>query len=376
MPLTQPSYAVNNVQTLADLTQNQAAAVKVLFDKTGADGKTFLIALLAELAAITAAGNIGATAPSGLTGTTVQALINGLKTLVDNTVLGQIPDGTLTDIKLSYTAGQIKERVATHLVDIVSHGTILRQALINGNFDINQRVVSGTVTLTAGKYGHDRWKAGSSGCTYTFATVENVTTITITAGSLQQIIEGSNLFTGTYALSWVGTAQGKIGAGSYGASGITGNATGGTNLTIEFGIGTLSKAQFNFGSLPLPFSPKGFAQELLNCQRYCFTLIESTTANALVGIGIVATTTAALIGVNLPAIMRIPPALTVTAAEWQLSDTVNAATNATAISISTSSNSKSRVALTVTVASGLTQFRPMFLQAIGGNKIMIFDAEI
>jgi len=150
----------------------------------------------------------------------------------------------------------------------ININSVLRQPIINGNFLVNQRVVSGTVILTAGKYGHDRWRAGSAGCTYTFATVENVTTITITAGSLQQVIEGINLYSGTYTLSWIGNAQGKIGTGNYGNSGITGSITGGTNTTIEFGTGTLGNVQFNFGDTILSFSPNSFPNELLICQRY------------------------------------------------------------------------------------------------------------
>ncbi|MFN5350882.1 MAG: hypothetical protein ACK5A0_15345, partial [Polaromonas sp.] len=59
-----------------------------------------------------------------------------------------------------------------------------KNRIINGQLNINQRGVSGTVTLAAGAYGHDRFKAGASGCTYTFATSANVTTLTITAGTL------------------------------------------------------------------------------------------------------------------------------------------------------------------------------------------------
>lgn len=141
-------------------------------------------------------------------------------------------------------------------------------AIINGNFQVNQRGVSGTVTLAAGAYGHDRWKAGASGCTYTFATVNNVTTLTITAGSLIQVIEGINLYSGTYALSWSGTAQGKIGAGSYSGSGVTGSVTGGTNLNIEFGTGTLSLVQFEPGTEVSPFERVDYTTQLQRCQRF------------------------------------------------------------------------------------------------------------
>ena len=142
-------------------------------------------------------------------------------------------------------------------------------AIINGNFQVNQRGVSGTVTLAAGAYGHDRWKAGASGCTYTFATVNNVTTLTITAGSLIQVIEGINLYSGTYTLSWTGTAQGRINGGSYSGSGVTGTATGGTNLNIEFGTGTVSLVQFQPGTEASPFERRDYGRELMMCRRYC-----------------------------------------------------------------------------------------------------------
>lgn len=144
----------------------------------------------------------------------------------------------------------------------------LRNRIINGNFGINQRVVAGTVTLTAGAYGHDRFKGGAGGCTYTFATALNVTTITISAGTLQQVVEGLNLQSGTHVLSWTGTAQGKIGAGSFSATGVTGTAVGGTNLTVEFNTGTVSKVQLEEGSLATVFEQRLFPVELAMCQRY------------------------------------------------------------------------------------------------------------
>ena len=144
--------------------------------------------------------------------------------------------------------------------------------VINGGFDVNQREVSGTVTLAAGEYGHDQWRGGSSGCTYTFATSNNVTTITITAGSLVNVIEGKNLDSGTYCLSWTGTAQGKIDGGSYSATGVTGTATGGTNLSIEFNTGTLSNVSLIEGSVAGNYKRRGTTVETLLCQRYCYKL--------------------------------------------------------------------------------------------------------
>jgi len=143
-----------------------------------------------------------------------------------------------------------------------------RNRIINGGFAVNQRAVSGTVVLGAGVYGHDRFKGGASGCTYTFSTSNNVTTLTISAGSLQQVIEGANLDTGTYCLSWTGTSTGKIGAGAYSASGVTGSITGGTNTTIEFSAGTLSRPQLTPGTVATPFEARPIGTELALCQRY------------------------------------------------------------------------------------------------------------
>ena len=156
----------------------------------------------------------------------------------------------------------------------------LRNRVMNGSFAINQRAVSGTVTLAAGIYGHDRWRAGAAGCTYTFATANNVTTLTISAGSLQQVVEGLNLESGTYALSWTGTATGKIGAGVLSASGVSQAVTGGTDTAIEISTGTLSKVQIEIGSATA-FEQRPIGLELALCQRYCFVgrvFIGSTTS--------------------------------------------------------------------------------------------------
>lgn len=144
-----------------------------------------------------------------------------------------------------------------------------RNLIINGRFKVNQRAVSGTVTLAAGIYGHDRWKAGSGGCTYTFATSGGVTTITITSGSLVQVIEDQNIIGSTYTVSRTGTAQGRIVGGTYAAAPfqITG-VTGGASLSVEFGAGTLTNVQVEPGSAVTPAEVRPIAVELAMCKRY------------------------------------------------------------------------------------------------------------
>ncbi len=159
--------------------------------------------------------------------------------------------------------------------NITYYGTS-RQAIVNGNFTVNQRgYVSGAV-LSAGAYGHDRWKAGALGGDYTFTQLANSTTITINTGkSLIQVIEDKNVVGGSYTLSWEGTAQARAGvnsatpSGSYFASPliITGQ-TAGTVMSIEFNQGTLGKAILNLGTVALPFQSKSFEEELRSCQRY------------------------------------------------------------------------------------------------------------
>lgn len=140
-----------------------------------------------------------------------------------------------------------------------------RNCVINGTFSINQRSFAGGA-LAAGIYGHDRWKAGGGGATYT-VTGEAAT---ITAGTLQQVIEGVNVPEGgTYTLSWSGTAQARVDGGSYAASPITVTGkTAGANTTVEFGTGTVSLVQYKAGSAATTFERRHFGLELALCQRY------------------------------------------------------------------------------------------------------------
>ena len=152
------------------------------------------------------------------------------------------------------------------------NATAFKNRLIDAGFIINQRVYTSGTSLSSGSYGHDRWKGGGSGGTYTFTqgSLGVPIVVTITAGSIQQVIEGCNVAEGgTYVLSWTGTAQGRFNGGSYGASplAVTG-VTAGANLTIEFNTGTLSYPQLEVGSTATSFDYRPYGTELQLCQRY------------------------------------------------------------------------------------------------------------
>ncbi len=148
-------------------------------------------------------------------------------------------------------------------------GLPFRNRLRNAGFTVNQRAVSGTVTLAANAYGHDGFKAGGNGCTYTFARSAGVTTLTISAGTLVQVIEGALYMTegGTYTASWLGTAQARVNGGAYAASPIV--ATGlaaDANLTVEWGTGTLAQPQVEPGKSRTVFERRD--DEMYRCLRY------------------------------------------------------------------------------------------------------------
>lgn len=188
----------------------------------------------------------------------------------------------------------------------VALGVPSQNIIDNSNFAINQRGVTGTVTLAAGAYGHDRWKAGSAGCTYTFAASAGITTITISAGSLMQVVEGLNLETATYTLSQSGTAQVRIVDGSYAASPIAVSATAGTNLSLEFGTGTVKQVKLEKGSLATPWVFPRPQIDLLNCQRFAVKLLNGGTQETL-GTGFSTATTVAVCVLPLPTTMRATP---------------------------------------------------------------------
>jgi hypothetical protein len=254
--------------------------------------------------------------------------------------------------------------------------------VINGNFTINQRSYVSAANLASGAYGFDRWKSNFTNTTLTYTSAPAGQSVTINSGGgLQQIVEQANVPAGTYVLSFSGTATGRIynvGATppSYAASPISFTADGLANVTVEFtatgATKTLSKVKLELGTSATSFSYAGntIQGELAACQRYYYRV--SGANNSIVGTGIAASTTLSSQFVQHKSTLRAV-ATAVDYSSLDIGDTVTgyAVTNLVLNTLNTNVTN-----LTITVASGLTQYRPYSLQLAGASGFLGLSAEL
>jgi len=152
----------------------------------------------------------------------------------------------------------------------INNGPVGRKNLIiNGDFQVNQRgVSSGHTASGANEYTLDRWKILTSGQSITWSGTYSKT-VTAPAGGFTQIIEGLSIRSGTYVISWSGTATCTVDAVSK-SSGDTFTLTEGTNCTVTFSGGTVANVQVEQGDTPSQFEARSYGEELALCQRYYF----------------------------------------------------------------------------------------------------------
>lgn len=151
--------------------------------------------------------------------------------------------------------------------------------LMNASFWVNQRVFAGGA-LAAGAYGHDRWKAGESGCDYSVSEGE----IALSSGALVQVMEAPGLAGHVITVS-VENPSAELAVDAGGAGGVitAGSGRRGVSLTVpesatEHVALTLSANQAGAASFACPkletgdgwtaFEPRAFAEELSLCERY------------------------------------------------------------------------------------------------------------
>jgi len=257
------------------------------------------------------------------------------------------------------------------IVSVVGTGNIL----INSNFLINQRsYVSGTA-LATGAYGIDRWKATSNNSSMTFTYSANGYPVTINSGgSFAQVIEQFNIpGSGSYTLSWSGTATGRVynsgaTAPSYAASPVTVTLDGTANVVVEFeatgGTKTLEKVQLEKGTNATNWrlQSNGYEAELAKCERYYWRMTSNATVPYMnYGIGFADQTTTAMIQVKMPVTMRtIPSSLDYSTLNLTTGGTNTTVTSATFLANQTHADF---ALVYVTVSGGLTTNRPYILTA-------------
>jgi hypothetical protein len=308
---------------------------------------------------------------TGFTRTTLTAgsnitITNGAGSISIASTGGGTPGGSTTQIQYN-NAGAFagSSNLTFDGTNLTSGGTVVmassfkRNILINGNFLVNQRVyVSGTATAS-GIYMHDRWKSTTTNSNYTFTQGTPDTTITIAAGTIAQIVEDKNVAGGVYTLSWTGTATARIAinggttSGSYAASPITtSSATAGQTITVEFSTGTLGRVQLEPGAVATPYERKIYSDQLVQCQRYCYSLPYGGGADRYTGLA--TSTTVSFAFFVFPVTPRVPyTGITVSsAAHWSVFNYANATGGAcSAVAFSLGGANTAAIQLTTTAGS-------------------------
>lgn len=253
----------------------------------------------------------------------------------------------------------------------------VRSRIRNGNFTVNQRAVSGSVTLAANAFGHDGWKGGPSGCTYTFDKVGGITVLTITAGTLRQGIEGVLYLPegGLYTLAWDGTAPGRmVQSGTpltdYGPSPRTGTIAAGISATIEFGLGTLMLPRLAPGTVAALFEHR--EDELRRCQRYAQVIRDTLSIG-----GPARTDTSPLCAFQLPTEMQSTPIPSLlVAGDWWVTDGYSNDWQANPVSILFQSLTPMGGKIALQGFSGLPVGRYLSPAATQGSARILLSADI
>jgi len=254
--------------------------------------------------------------------------------------------------------------------------TIGDNLLINALGTINQRgYISGTATTSANQYTLDRWRVVTSGQALTFSTSENVATLTLPTGGIEQVIEGKSIQSGTHVISFTATGDTvcTVDGGTV-VSGDTFTLTGGTNATVKFssasGTGTVKLPKVEEGSTATPFSTAGtnYIAEYLLCERYYQrygwgAILFAVSANSV------------RYAYTFKTEMRVAPTVAMLHTSPRVNDGSNNFT-ASSPTITANTNTKGLKFATVTGFSGLTAGTPYHHNDASDIDFLEYSAEL
>jgi hypothetical protein len=137
----------------------------------------------------------------------------------------------------------------------------------------------------------------------------------------------------------------------------------------------LAGVQLEAGSVATPFERRPYGTELALCLRYAvvYNSNDSNGANRM-GFGMASGTTKAFCMIKHPVTMRAKPSLSATGSVV-LSD-ATAAVVATATGIQALTSDVNQTNAEITVASGLTQFRPYFFEFQSSGATLTLSSEL
>ena len=179
-------------------------------------------------------------------------------------------------------------------------------------------------------------------------------------------------------LSW-GLGVGSTYSGTAGAWAATNyfSATGAVSVVGTNGATFyITGVQLEVGSTATSFDYRPYGTELALCQRYCFVMSNTDSAANRYALGFANSSTKGYVNTPHPVPMRTKPSLTTTGAStFQLSD-ASAGTVLTAISIQSVTSDVNKTSFDCTTASGLTAYRPYYLEPYVGASAITLSAEL
>ena len=326
---------------------------------------------------------------------------------------------------------QIATTAFVNDVKDIAQNASFKNLLINGNCRISQRGdYTSATTATTANYYLDRWEAlfsvvtgvtvqqtstparptklkmavgasgGGTGTLGSRQTIEEFTRYKSKQVTFSALVQSDNANARVFIEDSLGYVSSSAHTGGESEELLTVTHTidvTTTFLKVYVGIGTSSngavaiansdyieftQAQLEVGSVATDFEMRPYGVELDLCQRYCESFPDydfAASGLGIVGFGFAYTTTGAAISIPMKTKRDISSlSLTVTnPTNYKLIDQVNPSTAVTAMTIWAETTAKHLV-VTVTVASGLTQYRNYMLTGNGtdGDSNIVIEAEL